>query len=99
LQSGAFIFDLDVFFDTTPIGGMSGSPVYIYDSSGQIKVLSIVSNIVDYTLIFVTEKDTTYFYILPITEGIFSECIFLIKYKATDEYIDLPFMIGLFSSE
>lgn len=46
-QVGEFIFDPYVFFDEEPIGGMSGSPVYIFDADNKIKFLSVVSNIVD----------------------------------------------------
>jgi hypothetical protein len=47
-QRGPFIFDPYVFFDEAPIPGMSGAPVYSYSVDNQIKVLSIVSNTVDY---------------------------------------------------
>lgn len=46
-QRGPSIYDPYVFFDKLPIAGMSGSPVYFYDSNNKIKFLSVVSNIVD----------------------------------------------------
>jgi hypothetical protein len=47
-EAGPFIYDPFVFLDDAPIKGMSGSPVYTTDSKGQIKLLAIVSNVVDY---------------------------------------------------
>jgi Trypsin-like peptidase domain len=47
-EKSAFIFDPFVFFDTQPIKGMSGSPIYMYDSSSHIKVLSIAAGSVVY---------------------------------------------------
>jgi hypothetical protein len=49
-QFGASIFDPFVFFDVTPIKGTSGSPIYFYDSNGEVKVISILSNEVDYDI-------------------------------------------------
>lgn len=47
-QSGPFIYDPFVFIDTAPIPGMSGSPIYEYDSENKIKVLSVASNMTDF---------------------------------------------------
>ena len=46
-QKGEYIYDPYVFFDESPVSGMSGSPVYIFDADNNIKFLSVVSNIVD----------------------------------------------------
>lgn len=46
-QKGEYIYDPFVFFDSTPVSGMSGSPTYYYDSKKHLKVLSVVSNQVD----------------------------------------------------
>jgi hypothetical protein len=46
-QAGPNIYDPFVFFDRPPIKGFSGSPGYILDKDGRLKVLAIVSNIVD----------------------------------------------------
>jgi hypothetical protein len=46
-QSGPNIYDPFVFFDIPPVKGVSGSPGYILDKNGRLKVLAIVSNIVD----------------------------------------------------
>lgn len=47
-QKGKYIYDPFVFFNATPISGMSGSPVYYYDSEKHLKVLSVASNQVDF---------------------------------------------------
>jgi hypothetical protein len=43
-----FTYNPFVCFDSLPIKGMSGSPSYIYDEKGEIKILSILSNQVDF---------------------------------------------------
>jgi hypothetical protein len=46
-ERGPNIFDPFVFFDQAPIKGLSGSPVFKINPDGTIKVLSVVTNVVD----------------------------------------------------
>jgi hypothetical protein len=65
-EKGETIYDPFVFFDKTPISGMSGSPVYFYNSENKLKVLSVQSNVVDYNPKSSTIKGRSIYYTLAL---------------------------------
>jgi hypothetical protein len=65
-EKGETIYDPFVFFDETPVGGMSGSPVYFY-SKNQLKVLAVQSNAVDFNPKSPTVKGRAIYYNLALS--------------------------------
>lgn len=49
-ESGPNIFDPYLMLDVSPEKGMSGSPVYVNSNDGNIKLLAVISNQVDYNV-------------------------------------------------
>lgn len=65
-EKGETIYDPFVLFDRTPIRGMSGSPVYFYNSENKLKVLSVQSNAVDYNPKAPNIKGSSIYYTLAL---------------------------------